>query len=122
MTDFKGSFKEIIQFYNQEEIIILLGLGDKKLLDLDNLEHCIKHLGFLLNKMNKNEIVYYLYSSDIELVKTQMDFISNIHFNRKDMVKKYFELIDNKKTKKKNQNNLKNILKNNNIKNNNQKK
>ena len=63
-------------------------------------------------------MVYYLYSSDIELVKTQIDFISNIHLNRKDMVKKYFELIDNKKTKRKIKIILKKILKNNNIKNN----
>ena len=97
LNDFKGNFKQIIQFYNQEEIIILLGLGNKKEMDLDNLQHCIKHLGFLVSKMNKNKIVYYLYSSNIELVKSQMDYIIDIHLDRKQMVKKYLNF---KKTKK----------------------
>ena len=51
LEDFNGKTKEIIQFYNREEIVVLLGLGKKEEMNIDKLHHIIKHLHFLIKKM-----------------------------------------------------------------------
>tara|TARA_Y200000002_G_C22676149_1_gene662193 strand:+ start:492 stop:1991 length:1500 start_codon:yes stop_codon:yes gene_type:complete len=120
LDDFNGKKKEIIQFYNGNEIIVLLGLGRKNKLDIDNLGHIINHLDFFLKTIKKENIIYYLGDGDIERLKDQITLLSNIHYNQKNFMNLFFmfkEKFSKKKTVKsskntKNVNNTNNNKKN----------
>lgn len=120
--DFNGKKKEIIQFYNGNEIIVLLGLGKKSKLNIDKLGHIINHLEFFLKTIKKENIIYYLADDNIEILKDQISLLSNIHYDQKNVINSFFmfkEKFSKKKTVNSNKNTNRTINKNTNtIKNN----
>ena len=102
-NDFNGKEKEIIQFYNKKEIIILLGLGKKENANIDRLGHIVKHLGFLLTTMKNKNKVYFLEDGDIDFYKDQVQLLLENHFEKKKMMSVIYKSKknnNNKKTKK----------------------
>ena len=100
--DFNGEEKEIIQFYNKKEIIVLLGLGKKDKLDIDKFDNIVKHLGSVLIIKNKNK-VYFLEDGSIDFIKDQVQLLSENHFEKKKMMSIFFKtkkLCNNNKTRK----------------------
>lgn len=109
LSDFSGKEKDIIQFYNGNEIIILLGLGVKKELDIDKLGHIINHLKFLIKTIEKENIIYYLANGEVNFLKDQIQLISGMHYNQKKFVEDFFDakMMKRKNNTKTNKNNTK---------------
>jgi leucyl aminopeptidase len=102
--DFNGKKKEIIQFYNGNEIVVLLGLGEKAKINIDKLGKIINHLGFLINHIDKERIIYYLALGELEFLKDQMFLLLATHYDQKNFLKKSLDQknnLTNKKTNKK---------------------
>ena len=101
LDDFSGKMKEIIQFYNREEIVVLLGLGKKEEMNIDKLKHIIKHLYFLIKKMDKQNIIFYLANGSIDFLKDQIKIINDLNYEMKDYMDTYFKNKNKKLSKKK---------------------
>jgi len=86
--DFNGKKKEIIQFYNGNEIVVLLGLGEKAKINIDKLGKIITHLGFLINHIDKERIIYYLAVGGLEFLKDQIFLLLATHYDQKNFLEK----------------------------------
>ena len=93
--DFNGKKKEIIQFYNGNEIVVLLGLGEKEKINIDKLGKIINHLGFLINHIDKERIIYYLAVGELEFLKDQMFLLLATHYDQKNFLKKSLDQKNN---------------------------
>jgi len=115
-NDFNGKNKEIIQFYNGNEIVVLLGLGEKAKINIDKLGKIISHLGILLNNIDKERIIYYLAVGELEFLKDQMFLLLATHYDQKNFLEKSLDQKNNLTNKKTNKKGNKNSNKNSNKK------
>ena len=100
LNDFSGKSKEIIQFYNKGEIVVLCGFGDNQNNNSYNLKEVIKHLCKLLKNIKKDNIIFYLLKGKLDFLKNQIQYVNDEFFEQKTFVKNFFKIIERKSKRK----------------------